>query len=149
MSEIHPFVQAVLAILATLTTIYGGFWGARKVRGEAKALKEPPPTPYELIVARVTTLEISDREKAAELSEKGRQIEGLERADRAKSSQLGDLESAVNELQQRESRLMGWIARLHAGIMDGSIPPLPSIPPWLDAGLAEMLASHDTKKKDD
>ncbi|MDO5534104.1 MAG: hypothetical protein Q4F65_05585 [Propionibacteriaceae bacterium] len=37
----------------------------------------------------------------------------------------------IDALRRTEGRLVGWVGRLHTGITDGSIPPLPDVPGWL------------------
>ena len=45
--------------------------------------------------------------------------------------QINELNTAVDSLKATEGRLIGWVGRLHKGIAEGSIPPLPEIPAWL------------------
>ena len=50
---------------------------------------------------------------------------------REQQVQIDKLRGDVASLKETEGRLVGWVARLHKGIMEGSIPPLPEIPSWL------------------
>lgn len=47
--------------------------------------------------------------------------------------QIDTLSKSVESLKATEGRLVGWVGRLHKGIGEGSIPPLPEIPSWLVA----------------
>ena len=127
MPEVN-FINALATVIVALGGLVGAFAGLRKVFFEARSAKEPPPTPYEVLANRLVQ---------------------LEQADQRKSTQIGELTESVNELQQRENRLLGWVARLHAGIMDGTIPPLPIIPQWLDDDLASLIAKHIISPKKD
>ena len=64
--------------------------------------------------ARFTADRDADRER----------IGGLERT-------TEDLRRDVTVLRENEGRLVGWVATLHKGVTDGTIPPLPPVPEWL------------------
>ena len=42
-----------------------------------------------------------------------------------------ELRHDVTVLRENEGRLVGWVATLHTGVADGTIPPLPPVPEWL------------------
>ena len=42
-----------------------------------------------------------------------------------------ELRHDVTVLRENEGRLVGWVATLHKGVTDGTIPPLPPVPEWL------------------
>ena len=62
------------------------------------------------------------RERLVEVESKVEAYEG----------EIAVLKNDVNELRRNEGKLVGWIKRLHDGIEDGSFPPLPRLPRWLE-----------------
>lgn len=44
----------------------------------------------------------------------------------------------VDRLRANEGRLISWVSTLHRGIDNGTIPPLPPLPAWLE----DMLRNH-------
>ena len=95
------FLDALLGALGALAAAWGVYAGGRKALADARALKEPPPTPYEALAGRVTALEASDAEKGREISRLRRQVRRL----------AGVMTSEV-------AHLVTWIH-------DGSNPPPP------------------------
>lgn len=63
-----PAIDAFIGVLGALATAFSMFWGGRKLMAESRALKSPPPTPYEALAARVTHLEDADASKGREIA---------------------------------------------------------------------------------
>lgn len=72
-----PAIDAFIGVLGAIATAFSMFWGGRKLMAESKALKSPPPTPYEALAARVTDLEASDQVKGKELTRLRGQVRRL------------------------------------------------------------------------
>lgn len=73
----YPIVDGILAAVTALLGAYGVWAGGRKALADARALKAPPPTPYEALANRVSALETSDAEKGRELSRLRQQLRRL------------------------------------------------------------------------
>lgn len=62
---------------------------------------------------------------------------------------LTSVEDEIEELRVDKARLVSWIARLHYGIQDGTIPPLPDVPDWLNEMLIyrirDFMRNNDSK----
>lgn len=87
-------------------------------------------------IDRLRSDHAEDREAWARQSTADRErIAGLEATTKT-------LRADVDQLRQTEGRLVGWVGRLHAGITDGSIPPLPPVPEWL----TRLLSRDDTDR---
>ena len=98
------WLTILLGAVTTLATAYGLIAGGRKALADARATKTSPPPSWPEVWARM------DRQQ----------------------EEIDELRADVQGLRQTEGRLVGWVGRLHAGITDGTIPPLPPIPDWLD-----------------
>ena len=59
-------------------------------------------------------------------------------------TEMEDLRRRVGCLEDNEHTLVRWVVRLHAGIEDGSIPPIPAIP----AVIADLLNPRGESARD-
>ena len=95
-----------LAALATLATAWGAWAAGRKALADARATRSrdaPAPPSWPEMWARMDAQEEETRRLRAD----------------------------VDRLREAEGRLVSWVAALHQGIDDGTIPPLPPLPDWL------------------
>lgn len=75
----YPLLDGILAALTALLGAYGVYAGGKKSLADARALKAPPPTPYEALADRLTALEVSDAKKDQELSRLRTEVRRLRR----------------------------------------------------------------------
>lgn len=111
----------------------------RPVAETARAVEDAPEVATEAVKSalKVVTQSVTSdlaRVRADAKADRDRYIADR-RADRERMSILEKetegLRADVDELRRAEGRLIGWVAGLHKGIEDGTIPPLPPMPPWL------------------
>lgn len=70
-------VDWMIGIVVALAGAFGVWAGAKKSLADARALKAPPPTPYDSLANRVTTLEQSDAAKKITIDQQGDEIGAL------------------------------------------------------------------------
>lgn len=99
--ELPPIIGVPLAVLVSLGGLYAVIAGGLKARREARALGQPPPTPYEALAARVVALEQADSAKTARLDILDRSVRRL-----------------AGVLTREVAAVLTWIA-------GGSRPPAP------------------------
>lgn len=61
-------IDAIVALIGAIAATWGVIAGGRKALADARALKDPPATPYEALAQRVADLEVSDMNKGREIS---------------------------------------------------------------------------------
>lgn len=81
------------------------------------------------------------RDQDARIAAQQTQIDGQRTELDRMHDHTREQDHAIRALQRTEGRLVGWVARLHHGIADGTIPPLPEIPDWLTGLLSRR--PHD------
>lgn len=66
-----------------------------------------------------------------------------ERLDR-QGAEIRRVSGEVEDLRANEGRLIAWVVTLHAGVRNGTIPPLPDVPDWLEILLPPADTDTDT-----
>lgn len=56
------------------------------------------------------------------------ELKQLQATSRDTADKLDDCDDRLTMLEKNENLLIGWITRLHTGIENGTIPPLPPVP---------------------
>lgn len=111
-------------LTGALTALIGLLTGGGLATGWVAIRKDRREEPIDVVRA-VTAW----RSEAAASAEQAR----LARAE------MEDLRRRVGLLEDNEHTLVRWVVRLHTGIEDGSIPPIPAIP----AVIADLLNPRD------
>ena len=129
LDETLRVVGVVLGLIATAFGIIKGWKEASAASGNAhlsslQAAADEWREIKEDYQQRLEVMETRSREQDKELKEQAKEFSDQQ-------EQINVLNASVSSLKATEGRLIGWVGRLHQGIDDGSIPPLPIIPFWL------------------
>ena len=112
---------------------------ARAVEDAPEAVTEAVEKALDVVTAslvedleRVRTDAANDRKAAARDRERYRREREADREqlDR-QGAEIRRVSGEVNDLRANEGRLVAWVVTLHAGVRNGTIPPLPDVPEWL------------------
>lgn len=119
-----PVVDVLIALIVLPFVLYGLYWGAEKVRGEAQKAKSPAlpdiPKMWERLDQQSQQIQDLQQEAFDQRSQAN-----------AQASEMYHLGQRVHELEISEGRLIRWTLKIRKGISDGLIPPYPPEPDWL------------------
>lgn len=122
-SVLGLIVTGVFTFLVTWRTTGGGRQPGASTAKSDKEAERPATTPVAVPTADGRT-EMHDlpASLAGSLAALSNTVSSMQR-------RLADQAVLISELQRSERLLVGYIDDLHTGIEDGTIPPMPPIPP--------------------